>query len=111
MARRPPLLAILSILAAALLFPACERTPTITTAGAGHTITARIEGHPTVQATPELATIAGPHGKVQIETTRLRLDDLEWVDIPAGVAVDVLLVRHKARVTAGPVTISRTITN
>lgn len=95
----------------ALLAAGCTKLPMIATEGAGHVITAEIEGTPSIETHSELAVISGPHGRVMIERERMRLDDLEWTTIPANVPVQISLKRNKAKIIAGNVTIGRTIRN
>jgi hypothetical protein len=92
----------------ALLVSACAKAPTIATEAAGHTITAEVEGVPSVENQPDFAVIAGPHGRVIVERERVRLDDFEWTTIRAEVPVSVSIKRNKVRIKAGNVTIART---
>jgi hypothetical protein len=94
-----------------LLLCSCNRTPPIITEGAGHAITAEIEGTPLIETQTDSVVVAGPHGRVTIERERVRLDELDWTAIPADVPVTVTIKRHKVRIAAGPVTIERTMSD
>jgi hypothetical protein len=48
---------------------------------------------------------------VTVERTRVRIEGQDWTAIPADVPVNVSIRQHKLRITAGPVTISRTVSH
>ncbi len=102
------------LLAALSLFAltACTQTPEISTRAAGHEITAEITGNGTVvESLPERGVLRSEWGQVTIERSRVRLEGLAWTPIPENVPVAVSIKRGKLRVTAGNVSIGRTISN
>jgi hypothetical protein len=46
---------------------------------------------------------------VTIEPTRMKVDDADWTAISAGVPVEVKIAKGKVSLTAGSVTIKRTV--
>jgi hypothetical protein len=87
----------------------CHGTKQVVTMAAGHTITAEIAGNHSIEAEPTHAVVKGQFGQVTVERERIRIDANEWVAIAADVPVAVSIQRHKLRVSAGRVTVERTM--
>jgi hypothetical protein len=92
-------------------FTACTH-PEISTRAAGHEITAEITGNRTmVESLPDRGVLGSEWGQVTIERARMRVEGLAWTPIPESVPVAVSIKRGRLRVTAGNVSIGRTISD
>ena len=103
--------AVATVVLFAVLVGACSPVSKIALRAAGHEITAEIEGKQSVESLPTHAIVGSEFGKVTIEETRVRVEGLNWTQIPAGVPVKVSIKRGKLQVVAGSVRIGRTISN
>jgi hypothetical protein len=87
----------------------CEKTTRISTAAAGHEITAVVSGDHSIDSQTDHGIISSPYGTVTIESSRMKLDDAPWTTIPVKSAVKVKISRGKVLLTAGNITVKRTV--
>lgn len=105
-----PRLAVAGLALALLTVTACTRAPEISTAAAGHAITADIKGHGTkVEALPERGVLGSEFGQVTIERARMRVGELAWVKIPENVPASVTIRQGKVVLKAGGVSVAETV--
>lgn len=97
--------------AAAFLLAACDPVTEVSLQAAGHETTVRFQGTHAIENHPQQAVLRGEFGTVTIEQTRIRLEGLDWVAIPADAPVTVNIKRHRMKLSAGPVSMERTINN
>ena len=89
---------------------ACTRAPEISTAAAGHAITAEIKGNGTkIESLPERGMLGSEFGHVTIERARMRVGELAWVKIPENVPVAVTIHRGTVSLKAGRVSVAQTV--
>lgn len=103
---------LIHILPAALVLftlVGCAKTTRISTTAAGHEITAVTTGDHTVDSRDDRGVIQSPYGTVTIESNRVRVDNNAWTAIPEQSPVEVSISRGTVLVTAGRVTVKRTM--
>jgi hypothetical protein len=91
-----------------LALSGCHKSTNISTNGAGHAISAVLEGAHSIDTREDRALIAGDFGKITIESARVRLGDGPWTKIPEQVPISVGIFKHKRWVTAGRVSVKET---
>lgn len=101
----PAQLIVLSLL---LLLTGCHRSVRIALHSAGHSITVFVEGDHSIDTSPTGAVIRTQYGDVSVERSRVKLNELDWVAIPADVPVSVGISKHKRWLKAESVTIRQT---
>ena len=107
--RKARFTALAMLIVLMLAVTGCNKATHVTTSAAGHQIRAAIEGNHSIESHPNQGVIASPFGKITIERARVQFDDAPWTKIPEGVAVKVSISKHKLFLTAGSVTMKRTI--
>ena len=99
------------VLAAATLLSgltACTRSTRISTRGAGHDISAEIEGNHSIDSQTNRAVIASEFGRITVEPARVQFGGGPWTRIPEGVPMMAGIFKHKRWVTAGGVSVKET---
>lgn len=97
---------------ASLTVSGCNREKPISTEGAGHRITAKLEGQlKKVESRTDDAVVASEFGHVTIERNRVRIDGEPWVGIADGSAVSITIERGRTSVQAGNVSIRRSVSD
>ena len=92
-----------------LVITGCTKSTHLTTKAGGHEIRAKIVGNHSIDSQPDQGTISSPYGKITIERARVKFDDSPWTAIPEGVPVEVSISKGKMWLSAGSVTIKRTV--
>ncbi len=101
--------ATLSLALLVLGLTACHKVTRISTKAAGHPIRVEVTGNHSLESDAERGVIQSPHGTVVIEPTRMRVDEAAWTVIEASVPVDVRIEPGRVLLTAGRVTVKRTV--
>ena len=92
-----------------LAITGCQKSTKVTTKAGGHQVLAVIQGEHSIVNRPGGGTIWSPFGKVTIERARAQIDDAPWTTIPELAPVAVRISKGKVLLTAGAVTITRTV--
>ncbi len=98
-------------LAFGLLLVGCSAGTRLTTEAAGHVITAEVAGPHSIKSDAGRAVVTGQYGQVTVERARAQIDSQPWTPIPPDVAVRISILRGRLQLSAGPVSIRRTISN
>jgi hypothetical protein len=101
--------ATLSVALLAIGLIGCGKGARISTHAAGHPINVEVTGKHSLESDAERGVIKSAHGTVVIEPTRMRVDDASWTAIEAGIPVEVQIEPGKVLLTAGRVTVKRTV--
>jgi hypothetical protein len=101
--------ATLSLALLVLGLTACHKVTRISTNAVGHPIHVEVTGDHSLESDAERGAIKSPHGTVVIERTRMRVDEADWTAIEASVPIDVQIEPGQVLLTAGRVTVKRTV--
>jgi hypothetical protein len=106
------LVAAAGLILACLTTAACSQGKQLSTHAAGHTIGAQIRGDSTtVEGHADGALLGSEFGKVRVERSRMRIEGEGWVKIAEDAPVTVSIQRGRIRLTAGKVSVGRTVSD